>query len=175
MQTTFITIFLAGLAFIVVSWLLGDIFGGDVSHADASASADAHDTHTISIFSPRIIAIFAVGFGAAGYLFNTQYNNQLGAILAGVGTGVVFAGLFLFGMHLLHSQQASSNIEIETSIGHVGVITTDFTKDGVGEVGLTVSGQYITYLCQGKEPYAKGTKVVIKGKQGPYLFVEKSE
>jgi len=176
MQTTFITVFLAGLAYIVLSWMFGSIFGGEAAHLDDSGSdMDGHETSTISIFSPRIIAIFCVGFGAAGYLFRTQYDNQLGAILAGLATGTAFAALFLLGMKLLHNQQASSNIDAASAVGQTGVITTDFSEEGLGEVGVTISGQYVTCLCQGSEHFSRGTRVIVKNKQGPYLFVEKAE
>ncbi len=139
---TFLTILVAGLVYILFTAALGHVVGGhghDVSHDNDTG----HDT--ISIFSPKIIAIFMVGFGAAGVLATYYGTDVIVATLWGVFGGGGLGGLALVGLRLLYSQQASSEILISDALNLSGLVTVEIPTVGAGEVAVTVKGQYLTY------------------------------
>lgn len=141
---TFLTILGAGLVYIVLTAALSQFTGGD--DTDASHDGDTDSGHdTISIFSPKIIAIFMVGFGAAGVLATHYGANVITATLSGVAGGGGLGGLALLGLRLLYSQQASSEIHISDALNLSGLVTVEIPTVGAGEVGVTVKGQYLTY------------------------------
>ncbi len=150
---SFLTILGMGFVYIVLGWLLSSILG---DHAD-SHSADSSDGHgdshdhnheTVSIFSPKVVAIFMVGFGAGGAIATHGTFGVVGSTLLGLATGVVFGVLGLTFMRALYSQQASSEIQTSEAIGRRGTVTIDIPQNGVGEVSLSLNGQYMTYSAR---------------------------
>lgn len=168
--TSFLTILAVGFVYILATSALGAIGGGhDADHHDGDSS---HDHETISVFSPKIIAIFMVGFGSAGCLA-THYG--LGAILAtvaGLGGGLVLGSAALIGLRLLYSQQASSEIHISDAVGLTGTVTLAIPTVGRGEVGVSVKGQYLVYPAFSRGvAFAINSNVRIQAAEGSLLIV----
>lgn len=181
---SFLTILAAGFVYLLISGLLSA--GEDMSHDghldaanDAGGGAGEHATEgnhpTISIFSPRIIAIFAVGLGGGGAI-GTFYGFGLTASLAaGLVLGFILGGLGTLGMKLLYAQQASSEVRTENAIGRRASVTSDIAPGAAGEIGLTVQGQYMTYLARAKDPskgYSKGSLVTVAQVVDGVIIVE---
>ncbi|MFA4936728.1 MAG: NfeD family protein [Patescibacteria group bacterium] len=171
-------IFIA-LAIAGIIWLASSlIFGHD---HDVSTDTD-HDTTidhegtsetTISIFSTKVIATGIMVFGAAGAIARYYNVDIVASSLIGILFGVIVAGLMFFGLSLMYKQQGTSLIPTSATIGLIGSVVTSISKNGIGEISVTVYGAYKTYLArsQNGEPIEKGRAIKIVGNNGSELLV----
>src|SRR5690348_869939 len=75
--------------------------------------------HEISIFSPKIIFSFTLGFGAAGAMASSYGVRALFCVLCGIAIGLLMS-LATYGiMALFYKQQASSIIPTDSAIGQI--------------------------------------------------------
>jgi membrane-bound ClpP family serine protease len=175
----FIAIAIASFMLVAGSFLFGGHDGDhqvEVSHDDHGFDHGLTDSEpTISFFSPRVIGTLTMGFGAAGAIARYYGANNLVASLWGLGTGVALATVMYQMMNLIYKQQASSLVETETAIGKQGLVTTAIDANAVGEVSMTIGGQYQTYLAKSSagQPIAKGSTVKVVAVVGSELVVEK--
>jgi len=177
-MTIFVAIALA--AFIVVAGAflfghdhdLGHDFGPDFSH---EAGPDVHGI--VGLFSTKVIFTFIMGFGAAGAIAQSYGSGYPIASLIGVAAGVVLATL-MYGIILLFTeQQSNSVIAADALLGCTGTVTVPIDQDGVGEIGVSVSGEYRTYTArmQGSSPLQKGHAVRIVGVTGSVVTVDEDK
>lgn len=170
----------AGVVYLLASWVLG-WFG--VGHGDGDGAVDGHvdvdsadaGHSTVSIFSPKIIAIFCVGFGAGGAIATAYGAGMTTSTLVALASGGSLGALMALMLKGLHSQQSSSNLEIGSSIGKVGSVTIEIPAGGTGEINLSVSGQYATFFAKAKDATVtipRGRTVKVVSVSGPTLIVE---
>ncbi len=174
--STFLLCLLAGLVYVVSSAAMGAIFGGDGSddsHGDISGDNDT-DHSTVSIFSPKIIAIFAIGLGGGGCIATAYGLSFTISLLVGLALGFALGALMVFGMRYLHSQRASSDIPTTSAVGQFATVNIAIPAGGTGEVSLTVLGQYMTYFARSKSnaSFSKGSLAKVVGTNGGTLIVE---
>jgi membrane protein implicated in regulation of membrane protease activity len=177
-MTIFVAIALA--AFIVVAGAFlfghGHDFGHDFDH-DISHDGGPDVHGIISIFSTRVIFTFVMGFGAAGAIARFYGTDNLIASVIGVAAGIVLATL-MYGIILLFTeQQSNSVIAADALLGCTGTVTVPIDQDGVGEIGVSVSGEYRTYTArmQGSSPLQKGHAVRIVGVTGSVVTVNEDK
>jgi membrane protein implicated in regulation of membrane protease activity len=151
---------------------LGHGFDHDFSH---EGGPDVHGI--ISIFSTRVIFTFIMGFGAAGAIARFYGTDNLIASVIGVAAGIVLAVLMYGIMLLFIEQQASSIVASDALLGCTGTVTVPIDKDGIGEIGVSVSGEYRTYTArmQGSSPMQKGHAVRIVGVTGSVVTVDENK
>ncbi len=138
-------------------------FGHDTSHGD----------HGTPFFSPQVIFTFLLGFGASGAISSASGLKLHWSILIGLGSGLILAGAAAAFFSIVYKQQATSVIETSSAVGKVANVLTMIPKDGNGEIGLEVQGQYRTYLARSRDgEIAKGTRVKVVENQGGQLVVE---
>lgn len=166
---TFITVLAAGLAYILATGLFGAM-GGHGDHVADGHSAE-HVNDTVSIFSPKIIAIFMVGFGAGGSLATHAGLHVLGASFTGLGSGLFLGAIALVGLRLLYSQQSNSEITASDALGHVATVSTAIPANGLGEVETTIRGQLLSYRARAITPFSKGSSVKITAINGTEVTV----
>jgi len=167
-------------AFIVVAgaFLFGHDhdFGGDFDH-DLSHDVGP-DTHGIvGIFSTKVIFTFIMGFGAAGAIASYYDVAYPVASLVGVVAGIILATI-MYGIILLFTEQQSNSIVgPESLLGCAGTVTVPIDKDGIGEIGVSVGGEYHTYAAraQGAAPLPKGHSVRIVNATGSVLTVDENK
>ena len=171
-------------AFIVVAgaFLFGhdhDLGGGldhDFSH-DFGHDAGP-DTHGIvGIFSTKVIFTFIMGFGAAGAIAQFYGTGYPIASVIGIVAGIVLATL-MYGIILLFTeQQSNSVIATDSLLGCTGTVTVPIDKDAIGEIGVSVGGEYRTYAArlQGSSALPKGHAVRIVNVGGPVLTVDENK
>lgn len=166
----------AGLGYLLVAWVLGFFGAGHDHDGDTEHGIDHSDAghHTVSIFSPKIIALFCVGLGVGGSLATVYGCRVTTSALIGLATGLSLGALMIFALRALHSQQAHSNLEIQTAIGRVGTVVTEIPAGGTGEVGISVSGQYTTFFARSSDEHGflRGRLVKVKLVSGSVLVVE---
>ncbi len=168
----FLTILGIGFVYIVMTAFFSAIGIGDDADADTHDGDTSSDHDTISIFSPKIIAIFMVGFGGTGFIA-TYYGIGLAlATLSGLGSGAALGGLALLGLRLLHSQQASSEVRTSDAVGLPATVTLAIPSVGHGEVSVTVKGQYLTYSASSRGiSFPRNSTVRIQAAEGTNLIV----
>src|SRR4051794_12782490 len=96
----FFAIAIAG--FIVVAG--GAVFG-DHGHDVHTADHGDHDG-IVSIFSPRVIGTFIMGFGAGGTIAVYGGAQTMGASFAGLGVGVVLGVVMYAITSMFYAQQS---------------------------------------------------------------------
>lgn len=170
----FASLAIAAFIIVAVSFLFGHDADVDTDH-DVGADGDHGDAGTISIFSTKVIGTFIMGFGATGCIARVYDLNYLVSSLSGVAGGAVLATLMYLILAVLSKQQSSSIIATSSVVGSTGTVTVPVGVDDVGEVGLTVRGQYLNYSARSnnKQPIAKGQNVKVVAIAGTMLMVEK--
>ena len=151
---------------------LGHGFDHDFSH---DAGPDVHGI--IGIFSTRVIFTFIMGFGAAGAIASYYGTGYPVASLVGVVAGIVL-GALMYGIILLFTeQQSNSIIGVDSLLGCAGTVTVPIDKDGIGEIGVSIAGEYRTYAArtQGANTLPKGHSVRIVNATGSVLTVDESQ
>jgi len=168
-----------GLVYLVAAWALGQFGGG---HGDGGHEHDHDADHggdsghaTVSIFSPKIIALFCVGLGAGGALATVYGLGVTSSSLIGLASGLGLGGLMVGMLRMLYSQQASSNLDIDSAIGRIGTVTIDIMPGATGEIALSVSGQYTTFFARARMSellISRGREVKVVSVSGSTLIVE---
>jgi membrane protein implicated in regulation of membrane protease activity len=171
----FVAIALAGFIVVAGAFLFGHDhdLGGDVDH-DFSHDAGPDTPGIVGIFSTKVVFTFVMGFGAAGAIAQSYGTGNPIASLIGVAAGIVLAAL-MYGIILLFTeQQANSIVAADSLLGCTGTVTVPIDKDAIGEIGVSVGGEYRTYPArmQGPSGLQKGHSVRIVDVEGPVLTVD---
>ncbi len=167
-------------AFIVVAgaFLLGhdhDMdhdFDHSLDHDVGHGGPDIHGM--VSIFSTKVVFTFIMGFGAAGAIAHFYGADYPIASLIGVAAGMVL-GALMYGILLLFvEQQGSSVIPTDSLLGCTGTVIVPIEQDGMGEIGVSVGGEYRTFAArlQGAGIVQKGHAVKIVGVSGSIVTVD---
>jgi len=152
-----------------------DSGGHDVGGGHDVHGGDSHGNETvISIFSPKVISIFLVCFGGIGFAASVSGASTFWSIISGLATGIALSFFALILLRAFYRQQSSSTVDTNQAIGRTGQVTISIPKDGVGEVGVTVAGTYMTYSArtQSGSPASVGQRVTVKTNVGGQLVVE---
>ena len=157
----FFTIALIGFLYVLLTSIVGH--AADAVHDIGHGGGDGHDGdsgHMISIFSPRVIAIFLMGFGAAGGVARFYDCSYLVSCLIGFGVGLV-VGLFMaWIMGFLIRQQCNSLIKTSDLVGQIGSVDVSIEGNDPGEVSVQYGGRSGVYIAR-----SKGGKTISKGRQ----------
>lgn len=156
----FFTIALIGFLYVLFTSVIGH--AADAVH-DIGHGGDAHDgdsEHMISIFSPRVIAIFMMGFGAAGGVAKFYDYSYPMSSLIGFGVGLVVGLLMAWIMGFLVRQQCNSLIRTSDLVGQIGSVDVSIEGNDPGEVTVQYGGRSGVYIAR-----SKGGKTICKGRQ----------
>lgn len=175
-MTTFATLLCVGLIYLVLSASIGAAFGGDSDSPDVDHPDVEGDFHgpAVGIFSPKVIAIFLVGFGAGGGVATNYDAGPLLATAAAIATGMGVGGIGVLLLRVFYKQQASSEIDKNDALGAIGTVTNEVPPGGAGEVTVSVKGQLMTYICRSPNNLVlhRGARVKIHRIEGPDMIVE---
>ena len=166
-----------GFIFLLAMLFIGDIggdhdFGGhdlgghDVTHGDADHGGPG-------LFSARIMAAFLTAFGVGGVVGRYYGLSHPAASGVGVLGGIVMAGLVYQFAKVLHSQQASSEVRVNSLIGKHAEVSIAIPASGLGQVVVVASGERSEHIARGANGVAvpRGTEVVVTGLRGDSLIV----
>ena len=135
-----------------------DVVGHDVGHGDADHGGP-------SVFSARIMASFLTAFGVGGVLARYYGLSHVAASGVGIVAGAAMSGLVLQFAKILYSQQASSELRMQTLVGASAEVSVAIPANGVGQVALNVGGErseHVARAADGKA-IARGAAVVVTG------------
>lgn len=154
-MTGFLLIGAVGLAVVLLSLLLGDIFEGVFGAFDLDFGA--------GILSAPVLGSFlaAFGFGAALIMFSTGVGATVGA-LGGLVSGAAVGGLALLLSRALIDMPTDASMDSADVVGATGTVITAIPAGGFGEVSLRHLGQLHKFNARASEPVPAGTSVVVK-------------
>lgn len=152
METVYLISFFAGLAFAVITGLLGGVFGGHAETAgdidvggglhghlghDASGSVDGSGSEVhLSPVSPVTIAMFVATFGGTGIILIKIAKAPLYVHFpVSLASGLIVAGLVFYLFYKIFSvTSSSSEPHAGEAVGCEAEVTTTIPTDGVGEI-----------------------------------------
>jgi membrane protein implicated in regulation of membrane protease activity len=152
--TGFIVIGAVGLAVVILSLLLGDIFDGLFDAFDVEFGG--------GIFSAPVLGSFlaSFGFGAALIMFSTGASATTGA-LGGLASGAVVGGVALVMMRNLMNMPTDASMDTADLVGSSGTVITRIPASGFGEVTVRHLGQLQKLNARAAEPIDAGTPVTV--------------
>jgi hypothetical protein len=160
-----------GLLFLLVMLVVGDLFGGDheIGHDHGLGETD----HGPSIFSVRIMAAFLTAFGVGGVVARYYSLSHIAASGVGILTGTVMAGLVLQFAKVLHSQQASSELHMQSLLGAQAEVSVAIPAGGVGQIALFSGGSRSEHIARSADGAAlsRGIAVIVTGLGGDSVIV----
>ena len=144
----------AGLALLLVSLVVGDLFDG------------ALDVLSGDVFSSAVIGAFvaATGFGAAAA------QGAVGTALAipvGLVTGTAFAWLAWWLTRLLRDGSGDATLTTDDTIGRDGRVISQIPAGGLGVVDILVGGHTVRLNARAEEPIGPGTAVHVTSVLSP--------
>lgn len=142
-----------GLALVVLSLLIGEIF---------DSVFDAFDIDGGGILSTPVIGSFlaAFGFGAALIIYTADPGPGMSA-LGGLGSGLVVGGIALFMTKSLMNMPTDETVSSSGLAGRSGTVVTRIPEDGYGEVSVTYAGHNMKLNARAPEAIPAGVRVVV--------------
>lgn len=153
-MTGFILIGAVGLAVVLGSLILGDIFEGIFDAFDADFGSGVVSAPVIGSF------LAAFGFGAALIMTATGFSAAGGA-LGGLASGLAVGGLALLLTRTLMDMPTDPAARTADLVGAEAVVITRIPDGGLGEVSLTHAGQIKKLSARAPAPIPEGTPVVV--------------
>lgn len=150
--TAFIVIGVVGLALVLLSLLVGEVFEGLFGGFDIDVGGGVLSAPVLGSF------LASFGFGAALIMFATGAGAMVGA-LGGLVSGVVMGGIALAMMRSLVHMPTDETVTTGGLVGSPGVVLTAIPSDGYGEVTIRHHGSQHKYNARGLEAIAAGKPV----------------
>lgn len=171
----FFTIALIGFLYVLFTSVIGH--AADVAHDIGHGGGEGHEGdsgHMISIFSPRVIAIFLMGFGAAGGVARFYDSSYPMSCLIGFGVGLAVGLAMSWIIAFLARQQCNSLVRTCDLVGQVGTVDVPIENSDPGQVTVQYGGRSGVYTARSKggKNIAKGRQVRILETAGSSLTVE---
>lgn len=143
-----------GLAILVISLLVGEIFEGLLDAFDLDGGAGILSTPVIGSF------LAAFGFGAALIMYATNAGPGVGAV-GGLASGAVVGGIAMVMVRSLMNMPTDEPVRTSGLVGHTGSVVTRIPADGLGEVTIVYAGHYMKMSARAAEPLPAGASVIV--------------
>ncbi|CAN5720484.1 hypothetical protein BH24ACI2_BH24ACI2_06290 [soil metagenome] len=145
-MSSLMTIFLAigglGFLFLLISFVIGDIFEAIGFDFGLDASQD------FGVFDSRVISVFLTAFGGFGAIGTTVGYGAAGSSLFGLFGGVVFGAIVFFFGKFLFSQQSSSSVATEDLIGRTAQVIVGIKPNQLGQISCRVGEERVEKLAR---------------------------
>jgi membrane protein implicated in regulation of membrane protease activity len=142
----FLVITVAGVVFLLISLLFGEIS----EHFDASLDHDL-DHGGPSFFSPRVISVFVTSFGAVGAIATNQGLSPLPASGMGFASGLVLSSIVLAFARFLYRQQATSEVLTTDLVGQTARVVITIPPGGVGQVRCRIGEELVDKIARTRD------------------------
>jgi hypothetical protein len=153
--TTFLVIGLVGLALLVVSLVVGDLFDGAL---DALAG---------EAFSSAVIGGFVSAFGFGAAAVEALGLGLVVALPVGVVAGVLFGWFAAWLTGLLRDGSSDATVATDDAVGHEGQVVTGVPAEGFGVVRVLVGGHALQLNARAERPLEPGTRIHVTGVLSP--------
>ena len=164
---------------------LGDalegVFGGaeaaDVGEVELPEIGEIgleHEVEGPSPFSLRVVAMFAVGFGAGGLIGKGLGVSDAVSLLPASGVAALTAALMWVFLRFLYGEQRSTSIQATDYLGLVGRVVIPIPEGKLGQVALVVKGQRINAPARSEDgsPIPANAEVEVVGMDGGTVVVK---
>jgi membrane protein implicated in regulation of membrane protease activity len=170
-----------GFVFVVLSAMLGHLFGGGHGHVGGSgghaeAGGDSSDAPGVSLFSPIIMAAFVTSFGGFGLVLSEIEVTRRPLISAPLSIlGALIVALSLVGVlrKLMRASDSSSESKVSSLPGCVATVISVIPAGGVGEIAYVQAGTRYTAPAREEDglPIGSGKAVTITRIVGQQCYV----
>ncbi|MCL2619810.1 MAG: hypothetical protein FWD97_02595 [Defluviitaleaceae bacterium] len=135
MDTIFFIFFGVGAGFVVLSVILGQVFGASGMDFDAGA---------ISPFKPIFIALFLTAFGGLGLIFNPIFGAWGASGIGGLGgLGLTYV-ILRFILLPLKRRQNTNTHEKQSMIGKTAKVSETIVQGGFGKITYIVNDKIVS-------------------------------
>ena len=142
------TIFLAigglGFLFLLISFIVGDIF--DAIGFDFDGSMDGNGD--FGLLDSRVISIFLTAFGGFGAIGVSLGYGALMSSLFGIAGGVIFGALVFYFGKFLYSQQSSSSITEEDLLGRSAQVVVAILPNQIGQISCRIGEERVEKIAR---------------------------
>ncbi len=158
------TIFLAigglGFLFLLISFIVGDIF--DAIGFDFDTNLDAN--HDFGLLDSRVIAMFLTAFGGFGAIGTSLGYGAVGGSLFGILGGIAFGALVFYFGRFLYRQQSSSSVTEEDLIGRTAQVVVAIHANQIGQISCRIGEERVERIARARD----GAEI----KAGQTVFIE---
>lgn len=146
-----------GFLFLLISLVVGDVF--EAVGFDLDGGANGTD---FGLLDSRVIAVFLTAFGGFGVIAVQNGLGAVGASIAGLLGGVVFAAVVsVFGRFLI-GQQASSSVTDEHMIGRTAQVTVTIKPGSVGQITAKIGDERVERIARAKDGIEISSGSIVK-------------
>jgi membrane protein implicated in regulation of membrane protease activity len=133
-----------------------------------------HEVEGPSPFSLRVVAMFAVGFGAGGLIGKGLGVSDALSLVPASGVAVLTAAVMWVFLRFLYGEQGSTSIQAADYVGLVGRVIIALPQDRPGQVALVVKGQRINAPARSEDgsPIRAQAAVEVLGAEGGTVVVK---
>lgn len=165
--SVFLGIAAIGFVFVLMSFVFGEIFEAFEIHHDFSFDDGP------SVFSARVLSVFATAFGGLGAIAVYQGGGVFLSSIVGLAGGGVFGAAVYFFARFLYNQQSSSLVTASDLVGLPAQVVVGIPADGVGQVRCVVGESPVEKIARTKDGSAisLNTQVVIEEIAGEAVIV----
>jgi hypothetical protein len=153
-MTGFIVIGAVGLAVVLLSLVLGDIFDSLFGALDIDVGG--------GILSAPVLGSFLASFGFGAALIMTATGaGAVGGAFGGLGSGFVVGGLALLMMRNLMDMPTDASMDSADLVGVTGNVVTAIPAGGFGEVTVRHLGQLQKLNARAADAVPAGTPIIV--------------
>ena len=134
-----------------------------------------HEVEGPSPFSLRVVAMFAVGFGAGGLIGKGLGVSDALSLVPASGVAALTAALMWAFLRFLYGEQRSTSIQATDYVGLVGRVIIALPQNRPGQVALVVKGQRINAPARSDDgsPIPAHAEVEVLGMEGGMVVVKR--
>lgn len=167
MEHLYTVIFLIGVIYTVVTFLIGGLFGIIDLHGHIDTHIDSHGsgpTFTVFPLKPITIVSFITVFGGVGIMGNHYKLNQIYTFVLAVMSGsIVSFILYKYIVIPLYKAQNTSAVSQNALIGMKATVISPILENGFGVISYVVNGSKYNAPAQhiNKKSVLQGEEVII--------------
>lgn len=156
--TVFLGIAALGFLFALISFVFGEIFETFDFHHDFAFDDGP------SVFSVRVLSVFATAFGGFGAIGVYQGFGGFVSSAIGLVGGVALGAAVYFFARFLYNQQSSSVVTSSDLVGLTAQVTVSIPRQGIGQVRCVVGESGIEKIARSKDgsAIALNSQVIIE-------------
>lgn len=168
--TVFLVIAAAGLVFLLISLVFGEVF----EHFDTSLDHDLEHGGP-SFFSPRVLSVFVTAFGGVGAIATHYGMSPLPASGMGFVSGIVMSSIVLAFARFLYKQQASSDVRTTDLVGQSARVVISIPAGGIGQVRCRVGEELVDKIARARDgsPVPENAAVRVEEVLGETVIVSR--
>ena len=160
LMTIFLVIGGLGFLFLLVSFIVGDIFNAIGFDFDTNLDAN----HDFGVFDSRVIAIFLTAFGGFGAIGTSLGYGAAVSSLFGILGGIAFGALVFYFGRFLYRQQSSSSVTEEDLIGRTAQVVVAIHPGQIGQIACRIGEERVEKIARARD----GAEI----KAGQTVFIE---